>query len=86
MSPSFHKLGEPENYTDIDLSYVEKVDNSTFDKKPIEEFLSDIDKKLAEKVEIEQQIEKLKAQLAAANASVAMLDCALALQYKVKRL
>lgn len=87
MSPSFHKLSDKDDYTDLDLNYIVKVDRETvFKVRPVAEFLSAIAEQVDKKADIERQIAELQAQLAGVQTEIAMLDFGLADQHKVKRI
>jgi hypothetical protein len=87
MSPSFHKLLDKDDYTDIDLNYIVKVDReSVFKVRSVSEFLSTIAEQVAKKADIERQIAELQSQLQGVQSEVAMLDFGLADQHKVKRI
>ena len=87
MSPSFHKLNDPDEYQDIDLHNIVKVDRETvFKERPVSEFLSVIEEQVKQKAEIALQIAELEKRLADLEASIALLDYALAEQHKVKRI
>lgn len=87
MSPSFHKLLDKDDYTDIDLNYIVKVDReSVFKVRSVSEFLSTIAEQVAKKADIERQIAELQSQLQSVQSEVAMLDFGLADQHKVKRI
>ncbi len=85
-SPSFHRLGEPDNYNDLDLSHVVKVDSSLTGEHTVGEFLSTIAEKVEAKSALEKQIEDLQKQLASLTGDIALLDAGLAQQHKVKRI
>lgn len=86
-SPSFHKLGNPDDYTDLDLTYVVKVDrNKVLVQRPVGEFLSVIAEKTQQKADIERQIAELQKQLKENQTEIAILDFGLADQHKVKRI
>lgn len=86
-SPSFHKLGNPDDYTDLDLTYVVKVDrNKVLVQRPVAEFLSVIAEKVQQKADIERQIAELQKQLKENQTEIAILDFGLADQHKVKRI
>lgn len=87
MSPSFHKLTDEDNYCDIDLNYIVKVDkDSVFKRRPVEEFLSELVEQVKKKEDIESQIAELQKQLNGVKNDIFMLDYGLADQHKVKRI
>jgi hypothetical protein len=87
QSPSFHKLGNEQDYSDIDLNYIVKVDAAeVLKERAVSEFLSVIAEQEARKVDIEAQIVALQAQLKHVKNEVAILDYGLAQQHKVKRI
>lgn len=87
MTPSFHKLTDKDDYTDINLEHIRKVDKEELGKpRSVTEFLSELETQAAKKVEIERQIAELKAGLAQVETDIAMLDYGLADQHKVKRI
>jgi hypothetical protein len=86
MSPSFHKIGEPDDYTDLDLNYVRKVDKVDVRDRTVSEFLAELKVKQEEQETINKQMAELAALLASNKAAIALLDFGLAAQHKVKRL
>lgn len=86
MSPSFHKLNDENEYTDIDLNYIRKVDSATLKERTVSEFLEELKTKAEEKADIARQIAELQAKLTQNQTDIAMLDFALAQQHKVKRI
>ncbi|UAV90024.1 hypothetical protein REC_175 [Pseudomonas phage REC] len=87
MSPSFHKLTDKDDYTDIDLNYIVKVDKDEICKpRAVSEFLSELEAQAVKKADIERQIANLQKQLTNVQTDIAMLDYGLADQHKVKRI
>lgn len=87
MAPSFHKLGDKDDYVDIDLNYVVKVDKDEISKpRAVSEFLSELEAQAKKKADIERQIAELQKALTGVQTDIAMLDYGLADQHKVKRL
>lgn len=86
MSPSFHKIGDKDDYTDLDLNYIKKVNKADTGEKTVSEFLEELKVKQEEQKEIEKQMAALQALLAANKSAIALLDFGLADQHKVKRL
>ena len=87
MSPSFHKLTDKDDYTDIDLNYIVKVDKDEICKpRAVSEFLSELEVQASKKVDIERKIAELQKQLTDVQTDIAMLDYGLADQHKVKRI
>ncbi|UOL48575.1 hypothetical protein QGX12_gp069 [Pseudomonas phage Kremar] len=87
MSPSFHKLTDKDDYTDIDLNYIVKVDKDEISKpRAVSEFLSELQDKADKKADIERQIASLQKQLTDVQTEIGMLDYGLADQHKVKRI
>lgn len=87
MSPSFHKLTDKDDYTDIDLNYIVKVDKDEISKpRPVSEFLSELEAQAKKKADIERQIAELQKALTGVQTDIAMLDYGLADQHKVKRI
>jgi len=86
MSPSFHKIGNPDDYTDLDLNYIRKVDKADIRKRTVSEFLAELTVKQEEQEAINKQIAELTSKLTANAAAIALLDFGLADQHKVKRL
>lgn len=86
MSPSFHKVGDENDYTDIDLNYIKKVDKGLVKERTVAEFLGELEGKAAEKSDIACQIAELQAQLVKVQGDIALLDFSLASQHKVKRI
>lgn len=87
MSPSFHKLTDKDDYTDIDLNYIVKVDKDEICKpRAVSEFLSELEAQAAKKLDIERQIAELQKALTNVQTDIAMLDYGLADQHKVKRI
>lgn len=86
-SPSFHKLTDKDDYTDIDLNHVVKVDKDEICKpRPVSEFLSELQAQADKKADIERQIAELQKALQGVKGDIAMLDYGLADQHKVKRI
>lgn len=87
MSPSFHKLTDKDDYTDIDLNYIVKVDKDEISKpRAVSEFLSELEAQAKKKADIERQIAELQKALTGVQTDIAMLDYGLADQHKVKRI
>lgn len=87
MSPSFYRLGNVDDYADLDLNHVVKVDREEmFKERPVSEFLSVIAEKSSQAEELKAQMEQLKKQLKAVNDEIAILDFGLGEQHKVKRI
>lgn len=87
MSPSFHKLTDKDDYTDIDLNYIVKVDKDEICKpRAVSEFLSELEEQAKKKADIERQISELQKALNGVKTDIAMLDYGLADQHKVKRI
>lgn len=87
MSPSFHKLTDKDDYTDIDLNYIVKVDKDEICKpRAVSEFLSELEAQAKKKADIERQIAELQKALTGVQTDIAMLDYGLADQHKVKRI
>jgi murein L,D-transpeptidase YafK len=87
MSPSFHKLTDKDDYTDIDLNYIVKVDKDEISKpRAVSEFLSELEEQAKKKADIERQIAELQKALTNVQTDIAMLDYGLADQHKVKRI
>lgn len=85
-SPSFHKLGDKDDYTDLDLDYVKKVKSDMVKERPVSEFLSEIEAQVKIKTDLERQVAELQARLNEVTGDIAMLDYGLADQHKVKRI
>lgn len=86
-SPSFHKLTDKDDYTDIDLNHIVKVDKDEICKpRPVSEFLSELQAQADKKADIERQIAELQKALQGVKGDIAMLDYGLADQHKVKRI
>lgn len=86
-SPSFHRLTDKDDYTDIDLNYIVKVDKDEICKpRGVAEFLSEIEVQAKKKVDIARQIAELQKALSGVETEIAMLDYGLADQHKVKRI
>jgi hypothetical protein len=87
MSPSFHKMNDPDDYQDIDLHNVVKVDRDTvFKSRPVSEFLSVIEEQVKQQAAIVLQMAELEKRLSEVQGSIAILDYGLAEQHKVKRI
>jgi hypothetical protein len=86
MSPSFHRLGDCNDYTDLRLEYIKKVDASQIEERSVSEFLEVLTVKIEEQTSIEKQIAELKAKLVSVQSDVSLLDYSLAKQHKVKRI
>jgi hypothetical protein len=87
MSPSFHKLLDKDDYTDLDLNYIVKVDKETlYKERPVSEFLEAISVQMALQADLDAQILELQKQRSETANQVAMLDLGLAEQHKVKRI
>jgi hypothetical protein len=87
MSPSFHKLTDKDDYTDIDLNYIVKVDKDEICKpRAVSEFLSELEAQAKKRADIERQIAELQKALKNVQTDIAMLDYGLADQHKVKRI
>lgn len=85
-SPSFHKLADKDDYNDLDLSYIVKLDKATVKERSVSEFLAEIEAQVKAKADIEKQIAELQKQLQATQSDIAILDYGLADQHKVKRI
>lgn len=85
-SPSFHKIGEPTDYEDIDLSYIRKIDNALIVSQSVSEFLAQLEQKAAEEASLKAQIAELQSKLKNVTVEMAVLDYGLATQHKVKRI
>ncbi|ATN92860.1 hypothetical protein QGX11_gp097 [Pseudomonas phage PPSC2] len=86
MSPSFHKIGDPDDYTDIDLNYIRKIDQAQLEERTVSQFLEELKAKQEEQDAICKQIAELQAALAVNKSAIALLDFGLAQQHKVKRI
>lgn len=86
MSPSFHKIGDPDDYTDIDLNYIRKVDQAQLEERTVAQFLEELKVKQEEQDAINKQIAELQAALTENKSAIALLDLGLAQQHKVKRI
>lgn len=86
MSPSFHKIGDPDDYTDIDLNYIRKVDQAQLEERTVAQFLEELKVKQEEQDAINKQIAELQAALTENKSAIALLDFGLAQQHKVKRI
>jgi hypothetical protein len=87
MSPSFHKLTDKDDYADLDLNHVVKVDKDEISKpRAVSEFLSELEAQAKKKADIERQIAELQKELTNVQTDIAMLDYGLADQHKVKRI
>lgn len=85
-SPSFHRVGDPTDYSDLDLNYIRKVDNSVNEERSVSQFLEELKVKQEEQDVINKQIAELQAALAGNKNAIALLDFGLASQHKVKRI
>lgn len=85
-SPSFHRVGDPTDYSDLDLNYIRKVDNSVNEERSVSQFLEELKVKQEEQDAINKQIAELQAALAGNKNAIALLDFGLASQHKVKRI
>lgn len=86
MSPSFHRVGDPTDYSDLDLNYIRKVDNSVNKERSVSQFLEELKAKQEEQDALNKQIAELQAALTENKNAVALLDFGLAQQHKVKRI
>lgn len=85
-SPSFHRVGDPTDYSNLDLSYIRKVDNSVKEERSVSQFLEELKAKQEEQDNIARQIAELQAALTENKSAIALLDFGLAEQHKVKRI
>lgn len=85
-SPSFHRMGQPDNYCDLPIDSVKKASAESVGEKSVADFLKALDEKTAKVAEIEKAIQELTKQMGVVKADISMLDYALAEQHKVKRL
>lgn len=85
-NPSFHRLGNPDSYNDIDLEYIKRINSKESDEMSVAEFIAKMEEKDAETLAVESQIKALKERLSELNIESAVLDAGLAKQHKVARI
>lgn len=85
-NPSFYRLSDKDDWTDLSLEYIVKAGEELVKARSVSEFLSELEAQTKVKEDLDRQIAELTKQLQNVVSGIALLDYGLADQHKVKRI